>query len=198
MRLALIDIGQETNDFNPVPTSLRDYEPFGIFEGDEILAKLRGMGQVGGYLEAVEQSGRAIETVPILRAWATAGGRITQEARRFFERKIRDGLKAAGRIDGLALHLHGACAAEGTDGAPGVDDIEGEQLALCREILGPDVPIVMALDHHANMTARMVALSTGIVAHRTQPHEPFDTGKIGAELLIRAVAGEVKPVMAWR
>lgn len=198
MRLALIDIGQETNDFNPVPTSLRDYEAFGIFEGGEILAKLRGMGQVGGYLEAVEKSGRTIETVPIIRAWATAGGRITQEARAFFARKIRDGLKAAGRIDGLALQLHGACAAEGTDGAPGVDDIEGEQLALCREILGPDVPIVMALDHHGNMTERMVALSTAIVAHRTQPHEPFDTGRIGADLLIRTVAGEVRPVMAWR
>src|SRR5262245_28615366 len=111
MRLALIDIGQETNDFNPVPTSLRDYEAFGIFEGSEIVAKLRGLGQVGGYLEAVERSGRAIETVPIIRAWATAGGRITDEARQFFERKMRDGLKAAGKLDGLALQLHGACAA---------------------------------------------------------------------------------------
>jgi microcystin degradation protein MlrC len=192
MRLALIDIGQETNDFNPVPTTLRDYEAFGIFEGSQILARLRGLGQVGGYLEAVEQSGRAIETVPIIRAWATAGGRITDEARRFFDRKIRDGLKAAGKVDGLALQLHGACAAEG------VDDVEGEQLALCREILGPDVPIVMSLDHHGNVTERMVAHSTAIVAHRTQPHEPFDTGKIGAELLIRTVAGEVRPVMAWR
>src|SRR5262245_12939616 len=157
MRLALIDIGQETNDFNPVPTTLRDYEAFGIFEGNEILAKLRGMGQVGGYIDAIERSGRAIETVPIIRAWATAGGRITQEARDFFNRKIRDGLKAAGRIDGLALQLHGACAAEGD-----IDDVEGEQLALCREILGPDVPIVMSLDHHGNMTERMAALATGI------------------------------------
>ena len=193
MRLALIDIGQETNDFNPVPTTLRDYEAFGIFEGSEIVAKLRGLGQVGGYLEAVEQSGRAIETVPIVRAWATAGGRITDEARQFFARKIRDGLKAAGKVDGLALQLHGACAAVG-----GIDDVEGEQVALCRAILGPDVPIVMSLDHHGNVTERMVKLSTAIVAHRTQPHEPFDTGKIGAELLIRAVAGEVRPVMAWR
>jgi len=198
MRLALIDIGQETNDFNPVATTLRDYEAFGIFEGGEIVAKLRGLGQVGGYLEAVERSARAIETVPIIRAWATAGGRITDEARRFFDAKIRNGLNAAGRVDGLALQLHGACAAEGAGGGPGVDDVEGEQLALCREILGPDVPIVMSLDHHGNVTERMVRLSTAIVAHRTQPHEPFDTGKIGAELLIRAVAGEVRPVMAWR
>jgi microcystin degradation protein MlrC len=131
--------------------------------------------------------------VPIIRAWATAGGRITEDARQFFLRKIRDGLKQAGKVDGLALQLHGACAAVG-----GIDDVEGEQVALCREILGPDVPIVMSLDHHGNMTERMVANASAIVAHRTQPHEPFDTGRIGAELLVRIVAGEVRPVMAWR
>jgi microcystin degradation protein MlrC len=90
------------------------------------------------------------------------------------------------------MQLHGACA------AVGVDDVEGEQLALVREIVGPDVPVVTSLDHHANVTARMVALSSAIVGHRTQPHDPFDTGRIGGELLIRIAAGEVRPAMAWR
>ena len=193
MRLAVIHIGQETNDFNPILTTLRDFESFGIYEGAEMFTKLRGLGQVGGHLAAVEESGRKdIESIPIIRAWASAGGRISTQARRFFEEKIRAGLKAAGKIDGLALQLHGAAAAEG------MDDVEGAQLALCREILGPHIPIVLSLDHHANITQKMVDLSTAIVGHRTQPHDPFDTGKIGGALLIRIVAGEVKPVMAWR
>ncbi|MSP50459.1 MAG: M81 family peptidase [Alphaproteobacteria bacterium] len=192
MRLAVIHIGQETNDFNPVPTTMRDYESFGLFEGEAVFEQFRGVGQVGGYLAAVDEAGRQIRSVPIIRGWATAGGRITTEARLFFEDKIRAGLQAAGKIDGLALQLHGACAAED------MDDVEGAQIELCRSILGPGVPIVVSLDHHANITRKMVGLSTAIVAHRTQPHDPFDTGKIGAELLIRIVAGEVKPVMAWR
>ena len=192
MRLAVIHIGQETNDFNPVPTTLRDYESFGIYEGPEIFEKLGAVGQIGGYLAAVEESGLQIQSVPIIRAWATAGGRITTEARLFFEEKIRAGLKAAGRIDGLALQLHGACAAEG------MDDVEGAQIEICRSILGPDIPIVASIDHHANITRKMVEHATAIVGHRTQPHDPFDTGKIGAALLIRTVRGEVKPVMAWR
>ena len=192
MRLAVIHVGQETNDFNPLPTTLRDFESFGIYEGAEMFARLRGLGQVGGHLAAVEESGRDIESIPIIRGWASAGGRITTQARRFFEEKIRTGLQAAGRIDGLALQLHGAAAAEG------MDDVEGAQLELCRAILGPDIPIVLSLDHHANITQKMVALSTAIVGHRTQPHDPFDTGRIAAALLIRIVAGEVKPVMAWR
>jgi microcystin degradation protein MlrC len=192
MRLAVIHIGQETNDFNPVPTTLRDYEAFGLYEGAEVFEKMGSIGQIGGDLAAVEAAGRQIRSVPIIRAWATAGGRITAEARRFFEDKIRSGLAAAGKIDGLALQVHGACAAED------MDDVEGAQIALCRSILGPDVPIVVSLDHHANITRRMVEHATAIVAHRTQPHDPFDTGRIGAEILIRTVAGEIRPVMAWR
>ncbi len=192
MRIALINIGQETNDFNPLPTTLADYRSFGLYEGPEILAKMRGLGEVGGYLEAVEESGLAIETIPIIRGWASAAGRLDTETRLFLEDKIRAGLAAAGRIDGLAIQLHGACSAEG------MDDVEGAQLALCRAILGPDIPIVLSLDHHANVTRQMVANANAIVGHRTQPHEPFDTGKRAAEILIRLLQGEIRPVVAWR
>ena len=179
MRIGLIHISQETNDFNPIPTTLEDFRAFGIYEGEAILRELRHVGQVGGYLETVANSPLPIETIPILSTWSCAGGRIAQEALDFFKQKIRTGLKAAGPLDGLHLQLHGACAADG------IDDVEGEQTALCREILGPDVPIVLGLDHHANVTQQMVDYSTAIVAHRTQPHDPFDTGLIGGALLLR-------------
>lgn len=192
MRLALIHISQETNDFNPVATTLADYRSFGLHEGEEILTKFRGLGQVGGHIKAVEESGVAIETIPIIRAWAVAGGRITAEAFDFFQEKIRKGLEAAGPIDGLALQLHGACAAQG------IDDVEGEQAALCRDIVGPDIPIVLGLDHHANVTQKLIDNCTAIVGHRTQPHDPFDTGVIGTALLIRIIAERLKPVTAWR
>ena len=192
MRLALIHISQETNDFNPVPTTVRDYEAFGILEGQDIIETLHDVGQVGGHVAAVNESGLPIETIPIVRASAVAGGRITREAFDLFAGKIRDGLAAAGPIDGLALQLHGACAAEG------IDDVEGEQVALCRAILGPHVPIVLGLDHHANVTAKMVENCTAIVGHRTQPHDPFDTGRIGTALLIRILKERLNPVMAWR
>ena len=52
MRIALIHIGQETNDFNPVPTTLRDYETFGIVEGAAIIDAFCGVGEIGGFLDA--------------------------------------------------------------------------------------------------------------------------------------------------
>lgn len=195
MRIAVIHVAQETNDFNPVLTTMADYEAFGIYEGAEITEKLRGLGQVGGFIKVVEESGLDIEMVPIIRSWAVAGGRISREAFDYFHDKIRTGLEAAlagGKLDGLALQLHGACAAEG------IDDVEGEQAALCREILGPNVPIVLGLDHHANVTQKIIDNCDAIVGHRTQPHDTFDTGVIGTELLLKIITNKLKPTTAWR
>jgi microcystin degradation protein MlrC len=192
MRIGLICITQETNDFNPVPTRLEDFAAFGILEGEAIRRAGQAERSVGGYFDAVEASGLDIETIPILRANAVAGGRITRAAFDFFRDRIEAGLKGAGKLDGLALQLHGACAAEGED------DVEGAQVEQCRRILGPDVPIVLALDHHANVTRRIVANADAIVGHRTQPHIPWETGRIAAELLFRVIRGEARPRLAWR
>ncbi len=192
MRVALIHIGQETNDFNPLPTTLDDFSAFGIYEGPAILDRMRGRGPVGGCVDAVADAGLDVEWIPIISAWAMAGGRISTDTRLFFEERIGTGLRAAGSIDALALHLHGACAAEG------VDDVEGAQLAICRAVLGPKIPIVVSLDHHANVTRQMVALSTAIVGHRTQPHDTYDTGRLAGGMLVRILREKIRPVMAWR
>lgn len=192
MRVAVIHIGQETNDFNSVPTTLAGFRQFGIYEGAEMLARMAGRGQVGGMMDAVVEAGMNIDWVPIISAWAMAGGRIDTESRLFFEERIGAGLRAAGQIDALVAHLHGACSAEG------VDDVEGAQLGIARAVLGPEVPILLTLDHHANVTQQMVAHSTAIIGHRTQPHDVYDTGLLSGQLLVRMLRGEVRPVIAWR
>ena len=53
MRIALIHISQETNDFNPQPTTLADFEAFGLYEGEEIVRRVGTIGQIGGHFEAV-------------------------------------------------------------------------------------------------------------------------------------------------
>ncbi len=192
MRVAVIHIGQETNDFNPVPATMADFRQFGLLEGPEILARMQGRGQVGGMLDAVAETGMNIDWVPIVSAWAMAGGRIDTDSRLFFEDRIAAGLHEAGPVDALVAHLHGACAAEGTD------DVEGAQLAIARAAIGPNVPILLTLDHHANLTRQMVAHSTAIIGHRTQPHDTYDTGRLSGQMLVRLLRREIKPTVAWR
>jgi microcystin degradation protein MlrC len=192
MRIALVHISQETDTFNPSPTTLDDFATYGIHSGQELLDKARGSGTIGGYIAAVEGSGLGVETVPIIRGLAGAAGRITTEALRFFEDRLRSGLADAGQLDGLALQLHGACA------AADLDDVEGYLGSIAREVLGPGVPIVMTLDHHANVTQQMVDSCDAMLAFRTQPHDPYETGVASAELLLRIVRREVRPATAWR
>ena len=71
-------------------------------------------------------------------------------------------------------------------------------LTLCRQILGNKVPIVITLDHHANVTQLMIDSINGLVAHRTQPHDPFDTGKLAGQMLIDILRKAIKPTIAFQ
>ncbi|MCB0083583.1 MAG: M81 family metallopeptidase, partial [Caldilineaceae bacterium] len=86
---------------------------------------------------------------------------------------------------------HGAAAAENDP------DVEGALLAAARRVVGPDLPIVAPFDHHGNVTQRMIANLNGLVAHRTQPHDPYDTGYHAAKQLFAIIRGEIKPTIAW-
>ena len=95
--------------------------------------------------------------------------------------------------DALLLAMHGAQTAEGED------DVEGYILQRARAILGPHAPIVLTLDLHANITRRMVELSSAIVGYHTYPHiDMFETGQKAARLMLRIVNGEVRPCIAFR
>src|ERR1051326_4172018 len=74
------------------------------------------------------------------------------------------------------------------------EDGEGELLERLRRILGPDVPIVATLDLHANVTQAMAENASALIAFRTYPHiDQYERAWQGADLLQRAMAGEVKP-----
>lgn len=191
MRLGLIHVAQETCSFNPEPSTLADFAALGLHEGRAILERCAGIGEVGGFLEVLAGE-PAIEPVPILRAFTIAGGALDAAALAWLEERVAAGLAGAGRLDGLALQLHGACAARGEP------DVDGRLVALCRTRLGPEIPILLSLDHHANLTRRMVEGASAIVAHRTQPHDLRDTGRAATRLLIRILRERLRPVLAFR
>jgi microcystin degradation protein MlrC len=192
MRIAIAKWGQETSSFSPVMTTVDTFRDFGIFEGAEMLEPAKCVGSVAGFLEAAAESGLEWTPVPLFRAWAGASGIITDETLRYFEDKLREGLQAALPVDAFYFDLHGAGQAESEP------DTEGYLLQVSRQILGENVPIVIALDHHGNMTQLMVDCADGLVGHRTQPHEPFDTGKQAGKMLFGILKGEIKPTMAWQ
>jgi microcystin degradation protein MlrC len=192
MRIAIAEWVQETDSFTPLRTGLAQFEEYGLYRGQELLDRLRGAGPIGGLLEVAAERPEAIQWVPLLRAWGGAGGPITDEAFGQLRDELLDRLRAAGPVDAVFLSLHGAAAAESED------DVEGAVLADVRQLVGPGVPIVVPLDHHANVTRRMVENATFLIGHETQPHDTPATGRKAARLMFRALAGQIKPVIAWR
>jgi len=192
MRIGLIQVMQETCSFNPTPTTLADFESFGIYHGHRMLECSDTVGPVAGYLEGVARSGVEVETVPIIRGTSQSGGRLTREAFDFFDGRVRDGLATAGALDGVVMLLHGAASADG------LDDVEGALLDTVHRVVGPSVPVAVMLDHHANVTKAMVDGADLIVGFRTQPHDQFETAR---DLTMHAISlfdRQTRPTIAWR
>jgi len=191
MRVAVAEISQETDTFSPLSTTLADFEQYGLYFRDEILEKQRSVGVIGGFLAAADKRAGEIEIVPILRASAVAGGRVTREALQFLEDKLVSGLRKVKPIDGIFLSLHGAAASEQ------VDDVEGYLLNALRDVVGGDIPLVVPLDHHANVTRLMVGSADVLVGYETQPHKPFETGMRSARIFFDLLRGKISPTVAW-
>jgi microcystin degradation protein MlrC len=100
-------------------------------------------------------------------------------------------LRERGPWDGVLLAQHGAAVA---DGYP---DADGEIVSRVRAAAGPATPIGLSLDLHTNLSPRMIDGSTVTVLYRTNPHvDPRPRAAECAELIIRTIRGEIRPVQA--
>lgn len=189
MKVAIASIMQESNTFSPVSTSYGDFAP--VF-GREVCNKHRGkLTEMGGFLAVLEE--QKVHAEPICAGWAITAGRMLSKDFERLASQFVDHLARAKGVDALLLSMHGAQTAEG------IDDAEGRFIELARETLGPNVPIVVTLDLHANVTQRMVELSSGVFGYRTYPHvDMYEIGSQAAEWVLRILRGEVDPIVTHR
>lgn len=192
MRIALGEIVQETGTFTRSRMGRDAFEAYGLYQGAELLEQLPGVGPPGGFLQVVAEQDQPVEVVPLVRAWAGAGPKILDATFDELLEMLLVPLREAGDLDAVFLSLHGAASIERDD------DLEGAVLEAVREVIGPDVPLACPLDHHANITGRMVELADLLVGHETQPHDPLGTGVKTARLLFEWLATGRRPEIAWR
>ncbi len=200
-RIAYARIAQETNALSPVETTLHDFEGSHYLEGDALLRATTDGPEVPGFFKRAELAGfiaaaRArkaeIEPVPIVSAWASSGGPLAKDCFETLEERLVDGLRRAGRIDGMYLCLHGAM------GARGVEDPETRIIRSVRSVIG-NVPLVVSHDLHGNVTRARVEAVDALVAYQTNPHRDHARiGKKAGAIAIGTVLGELSPRMAWR
>jgi microcystin degradation protein MlrC len=188
-RILIAECKQEVSTFNP---HLSGYEDFSVRRGEMLLSYHRSVrNEVGGALQVFDAT-PGVELVPAYGACSTtSGGTLAKAAWERIAAEFLEAVRAAPTVDGVYFSMHGAMASE-TELDP-----EGWLLAQTRTILGEEIPIVVSLDLHGILTDRMLQHSDAIVAYHTYPHvDFFETGQRAARLLLRILAGEVRPVTA--
>ena len=133
------------------------------------------------------------DMAPVLWAGAIPSAHVCEDAYESISSDIIKGIRDAGAIDGVFLDLHGAMVAEHED------DGEGRLLARVRDLVGPDMPIVAALDLHGNITQQMVDVADVLVGFRTYPHiDMAETGRRAAAQLDALMARGTPFAKAFR
>lgn len=185
-RVLSAQIAHETNTFSVRRTTLDSYRERVLFRGAEVAERLAGTNtEIGAHIDAARHFGWSL--VQPIAAHATPSGRTTAEAWAVLSGAVLDAC-ADGPFDGVLLALHGAMVTEDAD------DAEGDLLGRLRDRIGPDVPIAVTLDLHANVTDAMARHADILVAYRTYPHvDVHDVGMEAAGLLQCAMSGEFRP-----
>src|SRR6266566_1459472 len=157
----------ETNTFSLQKTDMALWRRRDFHRDNEIPAAFRGTrSAIGATFEAADKYGWTL--IHPVSANANPSGIVTDDA---FE-------QIAGMILNAAEHQ---------------GPIDGVLLARLRQKLGPEVPIVVTLDLHANVTQAMADNASALIAFRTYPHiDMYERAWQGAELLERAMQGEVR------
>jgi microcystin degradation protein MlrC len=178
----------ETNTFSRVPTDMMLIRRRDFHLENEIPQAFRGTrSALGATFEAADKYGWSL--VHPVSANPNPSGIVTDDAFEQITGMILGACEQKGPIDGVLLHLHGAMVTDSHE------DAEGELLARLRRRLGPQAPIVVTLDLHANVTQRMADNADGLIAFRTYPHvDMYERAWQGAQLLERAMHGEIRPV----
>jgi len=187
-RILIVECMQEISSFNPVPS---EYTNFRIDRGEEMLSQEGLNTALGGALPVLRRA--EMEPVFAISARAGSAGLLSAAGWKQLAEEVLDAVSTAaqGGVDGVYFSLHGAM------GADGELDPEGYLLQETRRIVGEQTPIVISLDLHGILTDRMLRQVDGLATYHTYPHVDFaDTGRRGAEFLVRILSDNVRPVIA--
>ncbi|MCE5209587.1 MAG: M81 family metallopeptidase [Chloroflexi bacterium] len=180
-RIALAGFLHETNTFSPIPT---DYESFaargamlsGIYIAEELEQVFRGQNynnSICGFYNQAEKLGHdvsAIAKIGEAEPSAPMPAKLFQQFLDLITDGITSAIKEKGPFDAVYLDLHGAMVYQPANQG------ETETIKQVRKVVG-NVPIVVSLDLHGNISPEFFECASVLVGYRTYPHiDIYETG----------------------
>lgn len=169
MRIAVGGLEHETNTYATDVMGTTSLADFQRLRGAELLDRRGTRTFLGGFLHAADDAGH--EIVPTFWAWAGPSGIIEAAAYEEMKAELLAGIAAALPVDAVALSMHGAGVVEG------IEDLESDLATAVRMLVGPDIPLVVPLDLHGNITTEMGEAIDLMLGVHEYPHtDMFDRG----------------------
>lgn len=195
MKIALVQLGYESNTFALRRAGLADLAPDGWIPGDTVPQRFSGTRTgIGGVLEAAAEQGVQVVSMDLLsrNGAFNAGGIVDDGVWREAVEKICAQLAArAEEYDGVCAAIHGAACTDT------LEDADGYFLRCVRRTVG-EKPVTAFMDLHAVVTPEMLAMTDALFGVKTYPHVDFyEAGRLAAETLVKTLRGELRPAVAW-
>jgi microcystin degradation protein MlrC len=186
IRIGIAGFMQESNSFAP---RLAHIDDFDIRYGAELLQFFFDTNsETAGFLDGCNANGW--EAIPLTAANAISGGPVSRGCFDEICERILKSVRAE-HLDGLLLALHGAMSVED------IPSGDAEIARRVREVIGPNIPLVVSHDFHANVDPLLLREVDAISGYRTYPHvDQRETGRRAALMLSRLLAGE-KALQWW-
>ena len=195
-RIAIFQLGYETNTFAEGFAEVADMGSGGFFPGSEVISTFAGKrAGISGILAALADKG----ATPVPMDMITRGGAYNAgpTLSRHCVETVLDHICAelaerADEYDGLCLAMHGAGFAEG------YEDADSYYLRRIREVVGAK-PITACLDLHGNISEEMISLADVYIGIKENPHTDFfEAGYLAAATLVDKLEGRCDPKMSLR
>lgn len=193
-RVAILGLMLESNRFAPVTTE-EDYLNRVYLAGNEILEDLNSSdpklpAEIRGFTNTMNAQ-CDWQPVPILVGLVEAGGPLDHNFYETTRAEMKRRLEAAMPLDAVYIANHGAMITTREH------DPDGDLFGMVRSIVGQDVPIVVTLDLHGNVSEAMVESVDAIIAYRTNPHvDMLARGMEAGGILLEMFSG-MRPELAF-
>src|SRR5437870_13911752 len=113
MRIAVGQISQETNTFNPLPTTRQNFEELGIYRGADVITAMAHTNEPGGFIQSLRRWPEKPDVIGLVRLMAWPSGCATAATHAWLLSEMLNALEMSLPYDGVLLSLHGAMVAEG-------------------------------------------------------------------------------------
>lgn len=194
LRIATLGIHHETNTFATNKTTMNDFKRSGM----QTYAVQRGQQyhdmhelsqtSMAGFIQASKRLD--FDLIPLIFAATDPAGTISKEVYDTLGGEALKMLQDQGPFDGVLLNQMGAAVSEE------YPDMDGELARRVREIVGPDVPVAMTLDLHANVSQQMANETDVLVIYKTNPHtDAVPRAHDACDLVVRMATDNWRPAM---